>query len=77
MFKNREISIQLSKDKKNENLDATPKEEVSFNDKMATAMYVGKQITYRVGGVVAAYIILDTWRQVQVNKSSTHIHLHD
>lgn len=77
MFKNREISIQLSKDKKNENDDTPTKEEISFNDKVATAMYVGKLITYRVGGVVAAYIILDTWRQVQIAKNTTNITIND
>lgn len=77
MFKNREISIQLSKDKKNEVDDTTAKEVISFDEKVATAIYLTKQITYRVGGVVAAYIILDTWRQVSIAKNSTHIHVHD
>lgn len=77
MFKNREISVQVSKAMKGEVDNIPAKEDISFTEKMDTVLYVGKAITYRVGLVVAAYIILDTRRQVKIAKNTTHIHITD
>ena len=67
MFINRQLEVKLLKSPKNQQTPTQPqKKDTSFNDRLWDTELVVKDILREVGKGVAAYIVLDTIRQVAI-----------
>ena len=67
MFINRQLEVKLLKSPKNQQTPTQPqKEEKTFDEKLWSTELIVKDILREVGKGVAAYIVLDTIRQVAI-----------
>lgn len=68
MFEKREFVVKTRKADKSSDPVTQTAPEIDFDEKVATAIYIGKIISTHIAIGVASYVLLDTFRQVQVAK---------
>lgn len=66
MFRNRELTVQMTKKRDTED---EPTDDRAFGDRAGAILYVTERLATRVFVGVCAYLVLDTVRQVTIEKS--------